>query len=418
MTATSLQACVRFVRSLLCDQKHFVLVAVLLLFCDALLTFVVIEKVPYTEIDWKAYMQEVQGYLLGERDYKRLEGDTGPLVYPAGFVYLYSFLFRITEQGANIKLAQYLFGVVYILFTGVVFALYGRSGRVPPWVLVPLVLSKRIHSIFVLRLFNDVFAMLLCYVAILLFTYNRWSLGCVFFSLGVSIKMNVLLFAPGLLFLLIQNFGIIGCIPKLSICAIIQVVLGLPFLTTYPVSYLERSFELGRKFFFKWTVNWRFVDEELFTSSSFALLLLCLHVCGLLVFAFTKWRKQYGTTIASASAANIIHILFVSNFVGIIFARSLHYQFYVWYFHTLPFLLYTMPSPAGSSSSSSTILWFSLLLAIEACWLTFPSTNISSATLLACHVVILIGSYLSQTTLSSSSSSSQKGGAEKDKKRK
>jgi alpha-1,3-mannosyltransferase len=33
-----------------------------------------------TEIDWKAYMQEVQGFLGGETDYKLLKGDTGPLV--------------------------------------------------------------------------------------------------------------------------------------------------------------------------------------------------------------------------------------------------------------------------------------------------------------------------------------------------
>lgn len=43
-----------------------------------------------TEIDWVAYMQEVEGFLHGERNYFNLRGDTGPLVYPAGFVYIYS----------------------------------------------------------------------------------------------------------------------------------------------------------------------------------------------------------------------------------------------------------------------------------------------------------------------------------------
>lgn len=43
-----------------------------------------------TEIDWVAYMQEVKGFLDGERNYLNLRGDTGPLVYPAGFVYIYS----------------------------------------------------------------------------------------------------------------------------------------------------------------------------------------------------------------------------------------------------------------------------------------------------------------------------------------
>jgi hypothetical protein len=32
----------------------------------------------------------VDAFLEGERDYTKIEGDTGPLVYPAGFLYVYS----------------------------------------------------------------------------------------------------------------------------------------------------------------------------------------------------------------------------------------------------------------------------------------------------------------------------------------
>ena len=33
-----------------------------------------------TEIDWRAYMQEVEGVINGSFDYSNLKGDTGPLV--------------------------------------------------------------------------------------------------------------------------------------------------------------------------------------------------------------------------------------------------------------------------------------------------------------------------------------------------
>ena len=84
---------------------------------DACLSLLIIKKVPCediwfiyasfsygsqdTEIDWIAYMQEVGGFLGGELDYRLLGGDTGPLVYPAGFLYIYSFFRSITNQVLN-----------------------------------------------------------------------------------------------------------------------------------------------------------------------------------------------------------------------------------------------------------------------------------------------------------------------------
>ena len=119
-------------------------------------------------------------------------------------------------------------------------------------------LSKRIHSIFVLRLFNDGPCMILFYASALLFAKSYWRTGCVFFSLAVSIKMNVLLFAPGLLLLLLQSSpSMTETILCLGICAVLQIILGAPFLITYPVSYIRKAFEFDRVFFYKWTVNWK-----------------------------------------------------------------------------------------------------------------------------------------------------------------
>merc|ERR1719493_583524 len=43
---------------------------------------------------------------------------------------------------------------------------------------------------------------------------------------------------------------------------------------------------------------------------------------------------------ANLAPTRILDVLFMSNFVGIVGTKSLHYQFYVWYFNTLPYLLW------------------------------------------------------------------------------
>jgi alpha-1,3-mannosyltransferase len=65
--------------------------------------------------------------------------------------------------------------------------------------------------------------MLFCFAAILLFVFDHWSLGCLLFSFGVSVKMNVLLFAPGLLVLLLKRFKAFDVFKNLAICGGLQV---------------------------------------------------------------------------------------------------------------------------------------------------------------------------------------------------
>lgn len=253
----------------------------LLLLLESILSSAIIQFVSYTEIDWEAYMQQVDLWQAGEYNYRNLRGGTGPLVYPAGFLYLYGILKRFTNDGTNIHQAQVYFIFLYIMTQAIVLAIYTLVSRqiiktsllrcnttqvmqqahmTWSWrmAMACCCLSKRIHSIFVLRLFNDGPAMLLLSISVLLFMRNQWRIGCVFFSFAVSIKMNILLFAPGLLLLLLQfPENIMETIVCLGICASIQLLLGAPFLSTYPEAYLRKAFEFDRVFFYKWTVNWK-----------------------------------------------------------------------------------------------------------------------------------------------------------------
>ncbi|KAE8671303.1 Dol-P-Man:Man(5)GlcNAc(2)-PP-Dol alpha-1,3-mannosyltransferase [Hibiscus syriacus] len=263
--------------------------ALALLIIDSVLVSFIIAYVPYTKIDWDAYMSQVSGFLGGERDYNFLLGDTGPLVYPAGFLYVYSAIQYVT--GGQVFPAQILFGVLYTINLGIVLLIYVKTDVVPWWALSLLCLSKRVHSIFVLRLFNDCFAMTFLHAAMASILFGWWRFGLIIFSAAVSIKMNVLLFAPSLFILMIKAMNISGVISALAGAALVQIVLGLPFLVSYPIEYISRAFNLGRVFIHFWSVNFKFIREPIFVSKEFAITLLIAHLVLLIVFAHHKWCK-------------------------------------------------------------------------------------------------------------------------------
>lgn len=139
----------------------------------------------------------------------------------------------------------------------------------------------------------------------------------------------------------------------LCLCCGLQLLLGAPFLLQHPVAYLARSFELGRVFKFEWTVNLKFLSEDVFVSPVLSVILLAFTVVALALFA-TKWiratkeiqvfaahRGHVGEGIGSDTSSGascgsgegrqlhpeyVVKTLFVSNFVGVVFCRSLHYQ--------------------------------------------------------------------------------------------
>ena len=113
-------------------------------------------------------------------------------------------------------------------------------------------------------------------------------------SLAVSVKMSVLLYMPALMIILLQHRGAAQTFSNVALMSIFQLILGWPFLSTFPKAYLTGAFDLSRVFLFKWTVNWRFLGEELFLNQSLANALLLGHACTLLLFAHFKWCKDEG----------------------------------------------------------------------------------------------------------------------------
>lgn len=343
-----------------------------------------------TEIDFTTYMAQVRMFLSGERNYSKITGPTGPLVYPALHLYIYTILYYLTDEGTNIPRAQIIFAALYLLTLAVVAACYRRVGA-PPWLLVPLALSKRMHSIFLLRLFNDCWAALGLWIAIYLLQRRKWESGALVWGAGLGVKMTLLLAAPAVGAVVLQGLGTSDGVFCGIFVLVLHLVLAMPFLDRETgLQYFDRAFDFGRQFLFKWTVNWRFVGEEVFSSRSFAISLLIIHVSLLLLFFQTKWIKpsasnlrefvmKYARSMRGADKIRIskkitptfaMDAILGSVVVGMLCARSLHYQFFAYLGWATPYLLWR----AGGGP-----VWVLLNWAVqEFCWLVYPSTEMSS----------------------------------------
>lgn len=135
---------------------------------------------------------------------------------------------------------------------------------------------------------------------------------------------------------------------------------------------------------FKWTVNWRFVGEDIFLSRGFSLSLVAMHISLIGLFAAAFWLRPAGCNVfelarnmlhgrqraATLSKQFIMTVMLTSLAIGLLCARSLHYQFFAYLSWATPFLLWR----AGFHP----ILLYTVWAAQEWAWNVYPSTNISS----------------------------------------
>lgn len=438
----------------------------------SIITKIIINKIAYTEIDYTTYLQQIDKVNAGELDYASIYGDSGPIVYPAGFITVYQYIQWLC--GDDIKEAQYIFGYCFTATVVLTCFVYAQIWDLAPWPIYLFLASRRLLSIYVLRLFNDCWTTL-CMVAVVLLLQqaavfkevdkkkkknavddekekkekkggvkkevenekavvvqevikgSSWFdisflltiIASDLYSIAISIKMNALLYMPA--FLIITYFlndeNMIKFVIVVATIPLVQVLIGWRFLLLMfdddlarkiRWNYITQAFNFGRQFLYKWTVNWKFVPESVFTSVHFGHALLLLHVFILGVFTFTRFLnfKIIGKSIpqlikdafnpkSTMSSQNIFlnkliapqlifYIMAITNLIGILCSRSLHYQFLAWYAWTLPGLLHLhFPVYIGVP------IW----LIHEWCWNVFPATPLSSAVLVLLLTIILVSSW-------------------------
>ena len=178
-----------------------------------------------------------------------------------------------------------------------------------------------------------------------------------------------------------------------------ETLLAVPFLRVNAIGYATRAFELSRQFLFKWTVNWRFVGEEIFVSRVFSWTLLIVHLSILVVFASTIWLapsrcrsltefvdnefRARQPRVVDLTSSFTTTTLLTSLVIGLLCARTLHYQFFAYLCWVTPFLLWK----GGYGPVLTYVLWGLQ----EWAWNVYPSTRVSSLVVVFSLGVQVIG---------------------------
>ncbi|BGP28111.1 glycosyltransferase family 58 protein [Rhodotorula toruloides] len=401
-------------------ERCFDLVAAAVLLWECVLSVAVVKYIKYTEIDFSTYMQQAQAYLDGERDYSMMKGDSGPAYYPALHIYLYSAISRLTAGGKRLERAQWLFVGVYVLTMAIViFGIYRRNTNIPPYAVPLLTISKRLHSIYMLRMFNDALAMLFVYSAIALYMVptktaspverrkleRRWLFGTVLLSCALSVKMSALLFLPALFYLLFTQFSPLALIQHVLVLFTTQILFALPFILpsrAHLTNYLSQAFDFSRTFEWEYTMNWRWLGEEAFENPARGKILIVAHAGGLVLWAW-KWADEDGgletvlkralsrptrkPALMALTTSRVATLFFVSNLTGVVCARSLHPQFYTWFAHQGLWMVF------GAGWAIEPMHGLVVLSLIEYGFSVWPSTINSSLGLVLSLLVTLVSVY-------------------------
>lgn len=145
------------------------------------------------------------------------------------------------------------------------------------------------------------------------------------------------------------------------------------------------------------------MGDEVFLSRSFSTVLLLTHLTLLVVLLATRWIKPTGLPIPlfirnvlqprptstrqqkslHLSPSFILTTILSAVAVGMLCARSLHYQFFAYIAWATPFILW--------KAGLHPVLLYTVWVAQEWAWNVYPSTELSSMIVVSCLAVQVIG---------------------------
>ena len=366
-------------------------------------------------IDLMAYIEQSNHYLDSPdgADYTKLLSECGPVAYPGAAVYFYSLVNLISGRNVTWAFGQYMHIVLDVFRMWLLVKVYKRAfgprfaRERKGYVLALLLLQAKYKFASVVFNFNDTVMQLIALIGIYFHLRSNFWLGAFFMGCAASVKMSALLHVPGILLVVAFERGLLWAPLYLIAFFGVQLLFGLEFILKNAKGYFDMAYDFGRKFDQSESVNFHYISQETQHSKWFEALLLSLHLGFLVIFLLFKWTGQGDSQKSVPWAARFFKdirlfpmtferrtvdpyyallIILTSNFIGMVFSRGTHQQFYAWYSFSFPFLL------DACSETFGPLAQLAILVTLELAWsVNFPHRASQGHALNFAHFLMLFG---------------------------
>ena len=130
------------------------------------------------------------------------------------------------------------------------------------------------------------------FIAIYFFQKGCFNAGCLLFSIALGYKANVLLYAPGIFYIIALKHGFLSSILYSFGLLSMQMLIGAEFLIYDLRSYCVRGFNLPRKFSLKNSRNLKWIGEQnrpFYKTDLYFFVLMITILSSLAYIAIRRW---------------------------------------------------------------------------------------------------------------------------------
>ena len=308
-------------------------------------------------------------FLEGVRDYFELRGIQGPWHYPVLHLYTYTLIYWMTDDVYNPYPAIILATVTHLLVAYLAVKIYQEAfGKNSRNVLLVTIccLGTTTTANATKFAFWDSLNVMFIYLCIYMLQKGYSYLGFTFFYIALAYKLNVLLYLPGIMFIVSLNKGVWVSILCFLLWIVCHFILALQFTIHNYQTYFTRAFSIAKKFSLTGSIGHFWIgkhERHRFQEPWFALLFALAIFLNLLYVLIVRWapllhpERKFGLTIfldsiglipcrkqskiGKISPYFVAEVMFLSNLIGIVWARTVHRQFMIWYWFSIPFLAYS-----------------------------------------------------------------------------